>query len=117
LVTGQGVDLVDTVDELGPSFVGGSARRSRFGFVLGVNLVSVGSSHAIGVSAVEMNQMSVGLWDVGEDAGEKLEWVGQGVVVELVSGLGLVEEQSGVPVESQSGKVDGSAHEIAGELM
>jgi hypothetical protein len=44
---------------------------------------------------------------VGEDAGEKLEWVGQGVVVELVSGLGLVEEQSGVPVESESGKVDG----------
>ena len=40
-----------------------------------------------------------------------------GVVVELVSGLGLIEEQSGATVESESGEVDGSAHEIARQLV
>ena len=29
LGTGQGVDFIDAVDELGPSFVGGAWRRSR----------------------------------------------------------------------------------------
>jgi hypothetical protein len=117
LRTGQRVDLVDAVNEFGPSFVGGSARRNRFVFVVGANLVSVGSSHAIGVGAIEMNQMFVGLGDVCEHPGQKLEWVGQNVIVELVSGLGLVDEQAGVPVEPQSRKVDGRAHEIAGELV
>ena len=32
-VAGQRVDLVDAVDELGPSFVGGASRRSGRGFV------------------------------------------------------------------------------------
>ena len=101
LDAGQGVDLVDTVDELGPSFVGGASRRSGLGFVVGPNLVSVGASNAMGVGAIEMDQVLVGLWDVDEDAGQKLERVGQGVIVELESRLGLVDEQAGVRVESQ----------------
>ena len=64
-----------------------------------------------------MDQVLVGLGDVDEDSGEKLDGVGQSVIVELVSGLGLVDEQPGVGVESQSGQVDGRAHEIAGELV
>lgn len=56
LVTWLRVDVVETVDQLGPSFVGGASRRIRLGFDLGAKLVSVGSSHAIAVGAVEMNQ-------------------------------------------------------------
>ena len=48
--TGQGVDFVDTVDELGPSFVSGASGRSRLGVVVGTNRLSVVLSDAIGVS-------------------------------------------------------------------
>jgi hypothetical protein len=51
-------------------------------------------SDAIGVGAEEMNQVLVGLGHVDEDSGDKLEGVGEGVIVELVSGLGLVDEAS-----------------------
>jgi hypothetical protein len=76
----KGVDLVDAVDKLGPSFVDGALRRGRFGFVVGTNLFSVVFSHAIGVCAVEMDQVLVGLGDVDEHAGEELERVGQSVI-------------------------------------
>ena len=117
LVAGQRVDVVDAVDELGPSFVGGASRRSRIVFVVGTNLLSVVLPDAIGVGAVEMNQVLVGLGDVCEDAGQKLERVGQRFVIELVSGLGLIDEQSGVWVESQPREVDRRPHEVAGELV
>jgi hypothetical protein len=54
---------------------------------------------------------------VDEDPGEKLLWVGQGIVVEPVSVLGLVDEKAGAAVESESRKIDGSAHEVTGQLM
>jgi hypothetical protein len=49
-----------------------------------------------------MNQVLVGLGDMCEDSCQELERVGQSVIVELVSGLGLIDEQSGVAVEAQS---------------
>ena len=100
-VAGQRVDLVDAVDELGPSFVENASRRRRPGFVIGANVFSVGLSNAIGVGAIEMNQVLVGLGDVDEDSSEKLKRVGQGVIGELVSWAGFVDEQSRVRVESQ----------------
>ena len=84
------------------------------------NGLLVGSSNAIGVGAVKTGEMVVWLWDMNEHSCEKLERVGEGRV-ELesvsVSVFGLVEEKSGVSVESQSRKVDGSPHEIAGQLV
>lgn len=64
-----------------------------------------------------MDEMLVGFGNVYEDSGQELEGVGQSVIVGLVSGFGLVDEQSGVFVEAQSGKVDRSAHEVASQLM
>lgn len=101
-IAGQRVNLVDAVDELGPSIVGSASRRSGLGAVVGTNLLSEALSDAIGVGAIEMNQVLVGLGDVSESSGDKLEGVGQSVIVELVSVLGLVDEQSGVWVESQA---------------
>ena len=103
LVAGQRVDLVDAVDELGPSFVGVASCRSGFGAVVGTPLLSEVLSDAIGVGAVEKDHMLVGLGDVDEDSGEKLERVGQSVIVELVSWLGLIDEQSRARVESEPG--------------
>ena len=71
----------------------------------------------VGVGAIEMDEMLVGLRDVDEHAGEELEWVNQGIVIEVVPGSGFIHEQAGGLVETQAGKVDGSAHEIAGELV
>ena len=47
LVGGQGVELVNAIDELGPSFVGGSSRRIRPGFVSRGSVLSEVSSYAI----------------------------------------------------------------------
>lgn len=116
-VAEQRVDVVDAVDELGPSFVGGASRRSRLGFVVGTNVFSEVLSDAIGIDAVEMDQVFVGLGDVDENACEKLEGVVQGVIVELVSWLGLVDEQARARVESQPGKVNRSPHEITRQLV
>jgi hypothetical protein len=136
-IAGQRVDLVNAIDELGPSFVGGAAGRSRLLFIVRANRFSGVLPDAIGVSAVEMDQVLVGHGNrphsgcfegmrccgapskgippqnVDEDSGDKLEGVGEGVIDELVSGFRLVDEQAGAPVESQSREVDGRAHEIA----
>lgn len=47
LRTGQRVDLIDTVDELGPTLVGFASGRSRLVFVVGTNLFSVTLSASI----------------------------------------------------------------------
>ena len=112
-IAGQRVDLVNAIDELGPSFVGGAAGRSRLLFIVRANRFSGVLPDAIGVSAVEMDQVLVGHGDVDEDSGDKLEGVGEGVIDELVSGFRLVDEQAGAPVESQPREIDGRAHEIA----
>lgn len=119
LATGQGVDLEDSVEELGPALaqsapgrrgVGGLLERSR-------RLRAVVGAYTIGVGAIEMNQMLVGLWDVDEHAGEKLEGVGQGLIVELVPGFGLVEDELGIGMIAKPGEVEGRAHQIARELV
>jgi len=115
-VAGQRVDLVDTVDELSPSFVCGTS-VSRFGLLLETNRVSEGLSNAIRVSAVEVNQVLVRLGDVDEDSSQELERVETGLLVELVSGFGLVEDELGVRMVAKSGEVHGRAHQIAGKLV
>jgi hypothetical protein len=47
--------------------------------------------NAIGVSALKMEEVFVGLWDVDEHPGEKLERVESGLFIDVVPGLGLVE--------------------------
>jgi hypothetical protein len=87
----QRVDLVDTVDELSPSFVRSASSGSRRWLLLVTNGVMVASSHAIGVDAIKMDEMLVGLWDMNENSGQELEWVGQSIVVEMFT-FGLVEK-------------------------
>ena len=115
-VTGQGGDLVNTVDELSPSFVRGTS-VSRFGLLLETNRVSEGLSNAIRVSAVEVNQVLVRLGDVDEDSSQELERVETCLLVDVVSGLGLVEDELGVRMVAKSGEVHGRAHQIAGKLV
>ncbi len=79
--------------------------------------VPEGGAHAVGVGAIEMDEMLVGLRDVDEHASEELEWVDQGIVVEVVPGCGFIHEQAGGRVESQAEEVDGSAHEITRQLV
>lgn len=120
--TGQRVDLVDTVNELGPSlapsasFLGSflDAFRLVYGRVVGSDGLG---TNAVGVSTVESDEMFVGLGDVDEHPSEKFERVGQSLIVEFVSGLGLKDEQSGVAVEAQSREVDGRSHEVARQLV
>ena len=61
--------------------------------------------------------MLVGLGDMNEDSSQELEWVGHGVVIELMSSFGLKDEQPGAFVEAQSGKVDRRPHEVARQLV
>ena len=56
-----------------------------------------GCADSIGASAVEMDEMLVGLGDVDEESCEELERIGQGVV-ELGCGFRLVDEQVGAAV-------------------
>ncbi len=72
---GQRVELEDAVDELGPSF---SKSASRRGLALRLGHPARASSsasfaNAVGVCAVQMNQMLVGLGDVNEDSCQELE--------------------------------------------
>ena len=53
LVTGQGVDFEDAIDELGPTFVCGASSCRPLGLVIGRNVASVGLSNTIGVGAIE----------------------------------------------------------------
>jgi hypothetical protein len=93
-LAGQGVDLVDPVDEL-TSTLGESAswRVGRFG-KSGRVVVSERGADSIGVSAVEKNEVFVGLGDVDEDSSEKLEGVVQGIVVELASGFAVTSPRT-----------------------
>ena len=141
--TGQRIDLVDTVDELSPLLAqSGPGRRSVCGWLWwSLPLGAVGGANPIGVGAVEMDQVFVGLGDVNEHTGEessaygrlrrnqmlrgffegrptaKLERVETGLTVDVVSGFGLVEEELGVRMVAKSGEVHGRAHQIAGKLV
>ncbi len=65
-----------------------------------------------------MNEMIVGLWDVDEHSGEKLERpprVDRLVVVDIVAGLGLINEETRLRMITKSGQVDWRAVQVAGE--
>ena len=116
--TGQRVDLVDTVDELGPSLGQRGSRRGRLLIHLTLwsnATTSAGCPHAIGVSAVEMDQMFVGLGDMDEHSSQELQWVKELLVIGLVPGFGLVDEKLGLRVKAEPGQVHRGSHEIAGE--
>jgi hypothetical protein len=70
---GQRVDLVDTVDELGPASIKSASSRGGLVHVSWARLVSVAMAHSVGVGAVEINEVLTGLGDVYEDSGQKLE--------------------------------------------
>ena len=62
-----------------------------------------------------MNQMLVGLWDVDEHPGEKLERplrVDRLAVVDIVAGFGLINEETRLRM---TGQVDWRAVQVAGE--
>ncbi len=59
-----------------------------------------------------MNQMFVGLWDVDEHSGEKLERVDRLAVVDIVAGFGLINEETRLRM---TGQVDWRAVQVAGE--
>ncbi len=64
-----------------------------------------------------MNQMLVGLWDVDEHSGEKLERVDRLAVVDIVAGFGLINEETRLRMITKSGQVDWRAVQVAGEAM
>jgi len=59
-----------------------------------------------------MNEMLVGLWDVDEHSGEKLERVDRLAVVDIVAGFGLINEETRLRM---TGQVDWRAVQVAGE--
>ena len=103
--TGQRVDLVDTVNELGPSFAQSASLRGSIldalGLVYGGLVGSDGlGTDAVGVSTVESDEMFVGLGDVDEHAGQELERIDE---LGIVSRFGLIDEKRGVEIEAQPG--------------
>ena len=64
-----------------------------------------------------MDPVLVGLRDVNEHAGQELEGVDDTVVVVVMSGLGLVEDELGVWMIAKPGEVHRRAHQIAGKLV
>ena len=81
---GQRVHLEDAVDEIPPPFAQSSFGSRLDGFPLrpgrvGFHRWPVGLAQAVGVGPVEMDQVLVGLGDVDEDTGEKLERVDEGL--------------------------------------
>jgi hypothetical protein len=64
-----------------------------------------------------MDKVLAGLGDVDEDAGEKLERVDEGFIVEFMKSLGLVDEEPGIPVIAKPREVHRGPHQVAGELV
>jgi hypothetical protein len=95
----QRVDLVDAVDKFGPS----PAQRTsgcRLDSLCPVRLDPggvvgpVGCPNAVGVDAVEEDEVFHGLGNVDEDTGQELEGVDERVVVlDGLPALGLVQEE------------------------
>jgi len=64
-----------------------------------------------------MNQMLVGLWDVDEHSGEKLERVDRLAVVDIVAGFGLINEETRWRMIPTSGQGDWRAVPVAGDAI
>jgi hypothetical protein len=94
----EGVDLVDPVDELGPSSAQGTPGCRLTGFTVRLEPGEVvgpeGVPNAVGVDAVEEDEVFFGLGDVDEDAGQELERVDESLVVlDGLPALGLIEQE------------------------
>jgi hypothetical protein len=64
-----------------------------------------------------VDEVFIGFGDMDEHAGQKLEGVHEGLVIDWLSCLGLIEEELGVSVIAQAGEVHRGPHQIAGELV
>jgi len=117
--TGQWVDFIDAVDELGPALGEGAPGWRGVGCIVGRSAIPcpVGGANAIGVGAVEMDEVLVGFRNVDEGSGQKLERVEQFLVQNVMSGLGFIKNEIGLWMKSKSGQVHGSPHEITRQLV
>jgi hypothetical protein len=61
-----------------------------------------------------MDQVLFGLGDVDEDAGEKLERVDEGLIVDLLSCLGLIEEHTLDKRAREAGRLREATASLAG---
>ena len=119
---GQRVDVIDFVDELRPSFAHRAFRRGRLPFpfslvLLGVATMRHGGANAVGIGPIEMHEMLVGLRDVDEHSGEKLERVDGLAVADIMSGFGLINEEAGFGMIAKAGQVHGRSVQVASEAM
>jgi hypothetical protein len=53
---------------------------------------------------------------VDEEAGQELERIDDGLVVELGTGFGLVEKEAGILVIAKAGEIHRGPHDVSGEL-
>ena len=61
--------------------------------------------------------MLVGLGDVDEHAGEKLQRIDRLAVVDLLSGFWLINEEAGFGMKAKAGQVHGGSVQVASESM
>ena len=61
--------------------------------------------------------MLVGLWDVDEHSGEKLERVDRLAVVDIVAGFGLINEEPRFGMITKSRQIHWRALQVASEAM
>ncbi len=64
-----------------------------------------------------MNEMLVGLWDVDEHPCEKLERVDRLAVVDIVSGFGLINEETRFRMITKPRQIHWRALQVASEAM
>jgi hypothetical protein len=83
----EGLGLVDTVNELGPSTAQGAPGCRLVGFTVRLDPGGV-------VGPVEEDEVSFGLGNMDEDSGQELEGIDEGVVVlDGLPALGLIEQE------------------------
>ncbi len=64
-----------------------------------------------------MHEMLVGLGDVDEHAGEKLQRIDRLDVVDLLSGFGLINKEAGFRMITKSRQINWGALQVASESM
>jgi len=64
-----------------------------------------------------MNQMLLELWDMDEHLCDKIEWVDRLAVVDIVSGLGLINEDPRFRLITEPRQIHWRALQVASEAM
>ncbi len=72
-------------------------------------------ARAVGVGAIKMNQVLVGLGDVDEHAGYKLKRVDGLAVADILPGFGLINEEAGFGMIAKAGQVHGRSEQVTSE--